>query len=238
MPRLRVARRGARREHACGHSRGRPLRRERGAAARATSAGVGGPSSARASRRCSSQGVRGSTTRASSSRPSCIGPVTAPSRRSRRRSRPAFDASWSSVASSWSTTHAPRIPASTPRFAGRLRRALGASLRPIARDHTIFRSFYLVDRPFGRVRGPDTVEGLELGGRLAVVYTRHDLGGALARDNLGNWVHPVTPGGDDQRERAIRFGVNLVMYALCLDYKDDQVHAPFIMRRRGAGPRP
>ncbi|MCB9600818.1 MAG: DUF4159 domain-containing protein [Sandaracinus sp.] len=119
-----------------------------------------------------------------------------------------------------------------------LRRALGASLRPIARDHTIFRSFYLVDRPFGRVWGPDTVEGLELGGRLAVVYTRHDLGGALARDNLGNWVHPVTPGGDDQRERAIRFGVNLVMYALCLDYKDDQVHAPFIMRRRGAGPRP
>jgi hypothetical protein len=27
-------------------------------------------------------------------------------------------------------------------------------------------------------------------------------------------------------------GVNLVMYALCLDYKTDQVHVPFIMRRR------
>jgi hypothetical protein len=119
-----------------------------------------------------------------------------------------------------------------------LRRALGTALRPIARDHTIFRSFYLVDRPFGRVRGPDTVEGIEVGGRLAVVYSRHDLGGAFARDNLGTWVHPVVPGGDDQRERAIRFGVNLVMYALCLDYKDDQVHAPFIMRRRGVGPRP
>lgn len=119
-----------------------------------------------------------------------------------------------------------------------LRRALGPTLRPIARDHTIFRSFYLVDRPLGRVRGPDTVEGIDVGGRLAVVYSRHDLGGAFARDNLGTWVHPVVPGGDEQRERAIRFGVNLVMYALCLDYKDDQVHAPFIMRRRGVGPRP
>ena len=26
------------------------------------------------------------------------------------------------------------------------------------------------------------------------------------------------------------------MYALCLDYKDDQVHAPFIMRRRAGTP--
>jgi hypothetical protein len=26
--------------------------------------------------------------------------------------------------------------------------------------------------------------------------------------------------------------VNLAMYALCLDYKEDQVHIPFIMKRR------
>ena len=69
-----------------------------------------------------------------------------------------------------------------------------------------------------------------------MLYSRHDLGGAWARDNLGSWQHPVMPGGDEQRERAIRLGVNLVMYALCLDYKDDQVHAPFIMRRRGGLP--
>ena len=31
---------------------------------------------------------------------------------------------------------------------------------------------------------------------------------------------------------AFRIGVNLVMYSLCLDYKTDQVHVPFIMRRR------
>jgi hypothetical protein len=104
--------------------------------------------------------------------------------------------------------------------------------RALSNQHTIFRSFYLLSRPEGRVRGPDHLEAIEIGDRVAVLYSRHDLGGAWARDNLGSWLHPVTPGGDEQRERAMRLGVNVVMYALCLDYKDDQVHAPFIMRRR------
>jgi hypothetical protein len=115
-----------------------------------------------------------------------------------------------------------------------LSRALPDSpLAEVPNDHVLFRSFYLLDRPEGRIRGPDHVEAVTLGERLAVVYSRHDLGGALARDNLGNWEHAVEPDGEAQRERAIRFAVNIVMYALCLDYKDDQVHAPFIMRRRG-----
>ncbi len=106
-------------------------------------------------------------------------------------------------------------------------------LRELPNTHTIFRSFYLLDRPEGRVRGPEHLSAISVGERVAVLYSRHDLGGAWARDNLGTWEHPVTPNGDEQRERAIRLGVNVVMYALCLDYKDDQVHAPFIMRRRG-----
>lgn len=103
----------------------------------------------------------------------------------------------------------------------------------VARDHVLYRSFYLVPRPVGRVEGPDHLDGIELDGRLAVVLSAHDLGGAWARDNLGGWRHPVDPGGERQREMAIRLGVNLLMYALCLDYKDDQVHVPFILRRRG-----
>jgi hypothetical protein len=96
----------------------------------------------------------------------------------------------------------------------------------------VYRSFYLLDRPIGRVASSDHLEAVVRSGRAAVIYTRHDLGGAIERDNLGNYLHSVEPGGDTQREMAIRFGVNLVVYALCLDYKDDQVHAPFIMRRR------
>ena len=46
------------------------------------------------------------------------------------------------------------------------------------------------------------------------------------------WEHEVLPGGDEQREKAFRLGVNLAMYATCLDYKTDQVHVPFILRRR------
>lgn len=118
-----------------------------------------------------------------------------------------------------------------------LRRAFPATpLSRLPSTHTVYRAFYLVDRPVGRTRGPGHLEAVERGGRAAVVYTRHDLGGALARDNLGTHVHAVHPGGEEQRERAVRLAVNLVMYALCLDYKDDQVHAPFIMRRRGGSP--
>jgi len=108
-------------------------------------------------------------------------------------------------------------------------------LTPISADHTIYRSFYLLRKPVGRMGGPAFLEGVTYGDRIAIVYSRHDLGGALERDKLGAWSQAVVPGGEAQRERAIRLGVNLVLYALCTDYKDDQVHAPFIMRRRGSG---
>jgi hypothetical protein len=113
-----------------------------------------------------------------------------------------------------------------------LSRAFGAqALARVDEKHVVYRSFYLVSRPVGRVEGPAYLEGIERAGRLAVVYSRHDLGGAFERDNLGNYTHAVVPGSERQRELAFRLGVNLVLYALCLDYKDDQVHAPFIMRR-------
>ena len=52
-------------------------------------------------------------------------------------------------------------------------------------------------------------------------------------DTVGyTWEYPCTPGGEAQRETAIRIGVNVAMYALCTDYKDDAVHLPFILRRR------
>lgn len=109
-------------------------------------------------------------------------------------------------------------------------------LTTIPADHTVYRSFYLLQRPVGRVQGPSFLEGMTYGDRIAIVYSRHDVGGALLRDKLGAWSQAVVPGGERQREQAIRLAVNLVLYALCTDYKDDQVHAPFIMRRRGLAP--
>ncbi|MGC3997007.1 MAG: DUF4159 domain-containing protein [Anaeromyxobacter sp.] len=107
-----------------------------------------------------------------------------------------------------------------------------APLAPVARDHVLFKTFYLLDRLGGRVMVKPWLEAQALDGRLAVVYSQNDLGGAWARSELGDWEYPCTPGGEAQREAAFRVGVNLAMYALCTDYKDDAVHLPFILRRR------
>ena len=118
-----------------------------------------------------------------------------------------------------------------------LTRALpGAALASVGSDHVLYRTFYLLSGPAGRRGGPDRVLGIERDGRLAVVYARQDLAGAWARDNFGNWEHEVVPGGEAQRERAFRFGVNIAMYALCLAYKTDQVHVPFLLQRRAGRP--
>lgn len=104
----------------------------------------------------------------------------------------------------------------------------------LAATHVVYKTFYLLDRPFGRVLGPPHIEAIVRGKSAQVIFLAHDLLGALARDGE-SWALPVEPGGSEQRERAIRFAVNIAMYVLCSDYKDDVVHAPFLMLRRGRG---
>jgi hypothetical protein len=99
-------------------------------------------------------------------------------------------------------------------------------------DHVVFRSFYLVRRPEGRVAGQKTLDAILRAGQAQVLFSSHDIGGALAKGPTGSWELPVLPGGEAQRERAVRLAVNIAMYVLCSNYKDDQVHAPFLMRRR------
>lgn len=105
-------------------------------------------------------------------------------------------------------------------------------LKTVPRDHTLHESFYLVDRPVGRVDAAGNLQGIEDGDRLAVVVNPNDLLGAVARDTFGNWEYNVTPGGQNQREMAFRLAINIVMYALTINYKADQVHIPFILERR------
>jgi hypothetical protein len=107
-----------------------------------------------------------------------------------------------------------------------------APLQPVPRDHVLHKTFYLLDRQGGRVLVKPWMEAMALDGRLAVLYSQNDLAGAWARSEYGEWEFPCSPGGEAQRETAIRIGVNVAMYALCTDYKDDAVHLPFILRRR------
>ncbi len=105
-------------------------------------------------------------------------------------------------------------------------------LARIAREHVLYKSFYLLDHQGGRLLVKPWLEGQVIGGRLAVVYSQNDLAGAWARGELGDWEYDCSPGGEPQRETAFRLGVNIAMYALCTDYKDDAVHLPFILKRR------
>jgi len=107
-----------------------------------------------------------------------------------------------------------------------------APLEKVPSDHVMYKSFYLVDHQAGRTLRVPHLEGIKVDDRYAVIYCQNDLAGAWARDAFGRWEFEVTPGGERQREMAFRLGINLVMYALCLDYKDDLVHTPFILKRR------
>ena len=105
-------------------------------------------------------------------------------------------------------------------------------LKPLPRDHTVYKSFYLLDRAVGRRLEDADLHAVVLDGRAALLLSRNDMLGAFDRDALGSWAHATSPGGDLQREMAVRLALNIAYYALCLDYKDDQVHAPFILERR------
>jgi hypothetical protein len=107
-----------------------------------------------------------------------------------------------------------------------------AELAPVGRDHVVFRSFYLVDAPMGRTRTHDHVLGIQEEGRLQVIVMRNDLGGALAETADGLAAYPCTPGGGDQREWAIRFASNILLYATCTDYKADRAHVETLLRAR------
>jgi hypothetical protein len=113
-----------------------------------------------------------------------------------------------------------------------------SGLESLPPDHVVYKSFFLVDSPAGRVAASPRLEAVFHDKRAAVVYSANDLGGAWDRDDFGNWAHQVYPGGETQREMAFRLGINLAMYALCLDYKTDQVHVPFILKRRRWNPTP
>lgn len=121
-------------------------------------------------------------------------------------------------------------------FADSARREVAAllpkeELKPLDKEHVLFKSYFLQDGAVGRTTDERRVFGASLSDRLAVLVTECDVLGAYERDRFGTWRFECVPDGERQRERAFRFGVNVMMYATCLDYKADQVHIPFIMKK-------
>jgi hypothetical protein len=135
------------------------------------------------------------------------------------------------------------IPGQTGAGAGELRlRQLLAGLNlprlePMPEDHTLTRSFYLLQDFPGRFVGStvwvDRADPSVNDGVSSVIIGGNEWAGAWAVDDLGMATYPVVPGGERQRELARRFGVNLVMYALTGNYKTDQVHIPALLERLG-----
>lgn len=120
-----------------------------------------------------------------------------------------------------------------------LRRALAkalpdAELKTLAPDHVLFKTFFLVRRPAGRVL-VSAVEGLDWGGKTVLVYTRNDNLGALAKDALGQPLHPCVPGGEVQRMESRKLTLNVLLYALTGTYKADAVHQPFLLEKMRQG---
>lgn len=121
-------------------------------------------------------------------------------------------------------------------------------LSPIPKSHSIYRAFFLLDKPVGRVARFDDLEGVTVGGvrvegerredttNTPFVLMRNDLSGALARNRAGRNQNPVVPGGEHQRRESVKLGINLVMYCLTANYKKDQVHVKELIERNRISP--
>ena len=123
----------------------------------------------------------------------------------------------------------------------RLRRLLAGikipPLEPVPPTHVLTKSFYLLhDFPGRWDTGQVWIEPVAdhvNDGVAGVIVGNDDWAGAWAIDDEGRPIFPCVPGGERQREMAYRFGVNLVMYVLTGNYKNDQVHVPAILERLG-----
>ena len=132
-----------------------------------------------------------------------------------------------------------------------LKRVLGSldvpRLEPVPEDHVLTKSFYLLRSFPGRWEGGqlwveagaggnaegDGRKARRADGVTSIMITSNDFASAWALDPNGRPLYPVVPGGESQREMALRTGVNIVMHALTGNYKADQVHVPALLERLG-----
>ncbi len=123
-------------------------------------------------------------------------------------------------------------------------------LEPVPQDHVLTRAFYLLQVFPGRHTSPDLwveaappdaeqADGMPFrnlnDGVTPVIIGANDWAAAWAVNGDGSPMFQVGRGaaGEDQREMAYRFGINVVMHVLTGNYKSDQVHVPALLERLG-----
>lgn len=114
-------------------------------------------------------------------------------------------------------------------------------LSPVPEDHVLTRSYYLLQSFPGRYSNRnlwiESTGGADKSERRGDGVSRLFVGdadymAAWAVDERGRPIYSVD-GGDVEREMSKRFGVNLVIYILTGNYKEDQVHIPALLERLG-----
>ncbi|WP_419903772.1 DUF4159 domain-containing protein [Kiloniella sp.] len=110
-------------------------------------------------------------------------------------------------------------------------------LEPIPSGHVITRSFYLLESFPGRNNNrefwAERTDRYRNDGVARILVGSNDWARAWAVTAEGRPLYAMIRGGERQRELSYRFGINLVMYALTGNYKEDQVHIPHILERLG-----
>lgn len=107
----------------------------------------------------------------------------------------------------------------------------GNEFRRLPSGHAALRSYYLLRRIGGvRIVSP-VLEGIHIGPSTPIIYCQNGLGAAWERDQAGRFINNCVPGGEAQRRDAFHLGINLILYAMTENYKEDLIHVPFIRKR-------
>ena len=112
------------------------------------------------------------------------------------------------------------------------------SLQEVPEDHVLNKTFYLIDLypgrwANGRVWVDKNQNGAASDGVSSVIIGSNDWSAAWAQTKDGEPLTELERDIPKQREMAIRFGVNMVMYTLAGNYKADQVHSAALVERLG-----
>ncbi len=117
------------------------------------------------------------------------------------------------------------------------------ALKRLTRDHPVLRAGYDFSQGVRGYRIPpgdkyrvDYLEGIEVGERLAVLYTRNDYADGMALDPTLNPMRKSLTdlSAEEMQEISIRFGINVIAYALGADRPSLQAKAEGLMPKAPA----